>query len=164
MLRMTWYTLLFQGIPETVAITAVVFALLRLDLNWRLILPVGLAEGLAAYLIRLLPIPFGVHTVFLMFVLMGLVRLATREDMVAIVRSVLIVNMIIPVLELLGTGSLFRILGVTYADVAEKWYWPLLGWPHVIALYLLAFALDRRNRRRKEASRGGPHEAGGPGG
>ncbi len=158
---MKWYTLILQGIPETVATAAVVFALLRLGLKWRLIVPIGVAQGLAAYLVRMLPISFGVHTVLLMFVLMGLVRLATGADMVSIIRAVLIVNIVIPVLELLGTGSLFRLLGVTYADVADKWYWPLLGWPHVIALYALAFGLDRRNRRRKEVPEHAADDAGG---
>ena len=159
---MKWYTLILQGIPETVAATAVVFALLRLGLNWRLILPVGVAEGVAAYLVRMLPISFGVHTVLLMFVLMGLVRLATGADMVSIVRAVLMVNVVIPVLELLGTGSLFKLFHTSYSEVIGKWYAPFFGWPHVIALYALAFGLDRRNRRRKEASERAPDDSGGP--
>ncbi|MGQ9532924.1 MAG: hypothetical protein ACUVTQ_09000 [Desulfotomaculales bacterium] len=158
---MKWYTLILQGIPETVAITAVVFALLRLGLNWRLILPVGVAEGLAAYLVRMLPISFGVHTVLLMFVLMGLVRLATGADMVSIIRAVLIVNIVIPVLELLGTESLFKLFHTSYTEVVGTWYGPFFGWPHVIVLYVLAFVLDRRNRRRKEAPEHAADDAGG---
>lgn len=159
---MKWYTLILQGIPETVAATAVVFALLRLGLNWRLILPVGVAEGVAAYLVRMLPISFGVHTVLLMFVLMGLVRLATNANMVSIIRAVLIVNIIIPVFELLGTGTLFRLFHTSYTEVISKWYGPFFGWPHVIALYVLAFVLDRRNRRPKEAPDHAADDSGGP--
>jgi hypothetical protein len=159
---MKWHTLILQGIPETVAITAVVFALLRLGLKWRLIVPIGVAQGLAAYLVRMLPISFGVHTVLLMFVLMGLVRLATNADMVSIVRAVLIVNIAIPVLELLGTGTLFKLFRTSYTEVISKWYGPFFGWPHVIALYALAFVLDRRNQRRKESPEHAPDDAGGP--
>lgn len=149
-LRMSFHTLILQGIPECVAINAVIFALLGLRLNWHLIVPLGLTLGVAAYLVRMLPIPFGVHTFILMFVEMGLARLVTGQDLGRVVRAVLIVNIVIPVTELLGTGLLLRLFQVTYADVAHKWYWPFLGWPHVVVLYILAFVLDRRNRRRRE--------------
>lgn len=62
---------LLQGIPESIAMVAFVFALGNQPLTRKIIL-VGLLQGISAYIIRLLPFTPGVHAVILVFILAAL--------------------------------------------------------------------------------------------
>lgn len=62
---------LLQGIPESIAMVAVVFALANQKMTDKIILA-GLLYGTSAYLIRLLPFTPGVHLVILVFILAAL--------------------------------------------------------------------------------------------
>jgi hypothetical protein len=59
---------LLQGVPESIAMVSIVFALGNQPLTRKIIL-IGLLYGISAYIIRLLPFTPGVHIVILVFIL-----------------------------------------------------------------------------------------------
>ncbi|NPV26783.1 MAG: hypothetical protein HPY81_04840 [Firmicutes bacterium] len=101
--KLTLTHLLLQGIPETMGTTAVALAFANLPLNWWIIIAVGVIQGLTAYLIRLLPIPFGFHTILLMITLPVFLKVATRQPF----SSVLVRASVIAMLVLVVGRALF---------------------------------------------------------
>ncbi|MFZ5753219.1 MAG: hypothetical protein ACOY3J_03175 [Bacillota bacterium] len=59
---------LLQGVPESIAMVAFVFALASQPFTRKIIL-IGLLYGISAYIIRFLPFTPGVHMVILVFIL-----------------------------------------------------------------------------------------------
>jgi len=64
-MEMTFLTLLLLGIPEQVGIVVLATSLAKTSLKFKEIIFMGTILAVSAYLIRQIPITFGVHTVVL---------------------------------------------------------------------------------------------------
>lgn len=72
--------LLLQGIPEQIAVVTLAFVIARISLKWNKVLLIGIVLAFCAYVIRLFPIPFGIHTILLIFLLfIFLTRLGKKD-------------------------------------------------------------------------------------
>ncbi|NPV26782.1 MAG: hypothetical protein HPY81_04835 [Firmicutes bacterium] len=147
--KMTLIHLLLQGIPETMGITAVALAFANLQLNWRIIIAVGVIEGLTIYLIRLLPIPFGFHTILLMITLPVFIKVATRQPFSSVlIRAGAIAVVIMAAVELLVIWPLFKLLNLSVEEAnANTALWIITGWPQVVVLFGVAWLKDRHRRK-----------------
>lgn len=92
--RMPWLTVFLISFPEEIMISALGLSLVRIRVPWGRVLACALLQAIASYCIRLLPIPFGVHTLVqaLVFALiLGLVlHLPYRVSLVAMLLSITI--------------------------------------------------------------------------
>ncbi len=64
-MNIRFLALVFQGIPEQIAIVPLAFVIAKVPIRWIEIIPIGIGLAFVAYVLRLLPITFGVHTIFL---------------------------------------------------------------------------------------------------
>ena len=135
---------LFQGIPECIAMAAVVFSLGTERLQWRTIALVGIFQAISLYLIRLLPISFYFH------VIIGVVTLAyfcAKFGQLEIELSSIYSLLALFWLLIFEFGFMFlsdQLQIITYeqflSDVSMR---ILLGLPQVTALFLVALLISR---------------------
>jgi hypothetical protein len=151
---------LLQGIPEAIGIAAVMYAAAGYGLPWRSILPTGLIFGVFFYLIRWLPIAFGVNTLINFLFIILVFKKVTSCNLALAIRSGLSVLVIVVVGENLFF-KLFISIGLNPEEIYRNiWLRVVAGWPNVILLLLVAIVSNRIFNRRtgKGAGRAGEYQ------
>jgi len=148
-MAMTFLELLVQGIPEMIAASALCFALAGAGWRWRWIVPVGIAQGVTIYLVRLLPIPFGVHGLIAYLLFAGYLYLLARTPLLRALYYAFLTLTLIIVYEYLASVLLFAATDLSFEEVKRNTLlWALFGWPQVIMLFVTALAVNRRRGRK----------------
>jgi len=137
---MAW---LFQGLPEAIGIAAVMYAVAGLGLRWRSIVPVGLIFGVFFYLVRLLPIAFGVNTLLNVLFTVLVFQKITSCHLALAVRSGLVAFATVVIGENLFIQFFVWVLRFNVADIYNNVYLRIVfGWPNVILLFLVAIVTN----------------------
>lgn len=63
-MNVPFIALLLQGIPEQIALVTLAFVIAKLPFTWKKAVLIGTSFAVFAYVIRLFPIPFGLHITF----------------------------------------------------------------------------------------------------
>lgn len=74
----TVLSLLMVSFPEAIMVATLGFLLVGLKPWWRDVLIIGALQAGFAYIIRLLPVPFGLHSILVIFLFILNIRLVTR--------------------------------------------------------------------------------------
>ncbi|NLW06492.1 MAG: hypothetical protein GX039_00680 [Clostridia bacterium] len=140
---------LLQGLPEAIGIAAVMYSVAGFGLRWRTIVPVGILFGVAFYLIRLLPIAFGVNTLLNFLLIVLVFQKATSCRLALAIRSGLAALIIVVVAENLFFILFVSALGLdTEAIYNILWLRLLVSWPNVIVLFTVAVIYNSMLNRR----------------
>jgi len=146
-------SLLILGIPETLALTIAAFAFSRISLSWSRIIPVGFAMGLTIYAIRMLPLHFGFHTLFILLALAIFTRIATNVPLSTTLKSATVAVMILVASEFLMEVIVsFFLPALRDGMQANNLLWLLLGWPPILIVLAVGVYSDYRNRRLPKKS------------
>ncbi|KUO73298.1 MAG: hypothetical protein APF81_11850 [Desulfosporosinus sp. BRH_c37] len=143
-MRIPLIALLLQGIPEQTAIVTLAFVIAGIPLKWNRVLLIGIFLAFCAYVIRLFPILFGIHTILLLFVLFIILSWFTKGDigLSFIASSASILGLVI--FEFSCMSLFMLIFGFTpenlFNDLVIR---IVVGEPHVFLLYISAFLLNR---------------------
>jgi len=136
---------LLHGIPEGAGMAAVCLAMMRLELDWVKIILLGILQSLAVYLIRLLPISFGIHTIILVLILAAYLCVFTGKNYLQTLSAALLAICILVVTEYAFFNLLLWLTGETMKEATEKWW--KYGYPQIAVLFLVALLKDRYNRK-----------------
>ncbi|HHV64131.1 MAG TPA: hypothetical protein GXX46_03525 [Peptococcaceae bacterium] len=144
--------LIFQGIPEQIALVTLAFVLAKLKLEWPKIILFAMVLTFTAYFIRYFSPTFGIHTI----VLMGMLFIFFVERYnVPVIKSLKIsvsVAVILIITESILLNSLMKLFSLSFEVLNENIiYRILITWPQVLILFLLSFIIIIW-RRRKEKS------------
>ncbi len=141
-----WYAIILITIPQTILIIILGCGLFNLKINLRQCLLMSLIIGLAAYVLRRLPMMFGVHTVILVLVLTVLLVVISKLDWGRSFVSVLLGVMIIGVVENAFLIIFLQLTGIRIDDLAAR-PWLNIGafWTQFI-LVLLIYAWTYKHR------------------
>ena len=135
---------LMQGIPESMGLIAITMALAGSPLRWGRIMAAGTVMALIIYLIRLLPITFGLHTVAAMLLLALFIIKTTNVPATSIFLGIFAGCAILAILE---TAIFEAFVFFTKADpgkvISNKLLWTELGMLHSFILIFLAIAFAR---------------------
>jgi len=136
--------LVLQCFPESLAEAMFVFSVVGLRLEPGRLLLVAVFQTLSN-LVLLLPISFGVHTVFLIITLTFYVRVATGARLSRVLMAVVGCFIIVGFSELLYIAPLLHLTGIKYVTVAMS---PALSalftLPYDALLAALALLIGRR--------------------
>ena len=139
---------LFQGIPECLAVAALALVLAGRPLDPRSVFMIGLPQAVAAYLVRLLPLTFGVHSIILIVILAILLNVLLKIKLSRGILAALVVLIILCFAEMVSISLMVFITGIPFNQTYREIYLTILyGWPHVIFIFLLALAIYRWRRR-----------------
>ncbi|MEW5762596.1 MAG: hypothetical protein AB1776_05290 [Bacillota bacterium] len=144
-MRLTLADLVLQGMPEALATVAFCFALLGIRWRWQPMLVIAAGTLAIIYIVRLLHVGFGVHTLFaaigLAFLITLLVRQPLRKALIAAIATLVTVG----ALEIGWTLAIMRLWNVDLTALRRNdVLWALAGLPHVAVLFLLAVFIARR--------------------
>lgn len=142
MLKLSWTNFFIQAIPESIAVITFCYALLNLDFQWIKIIKQGLALAIATYLIRMLPLPFGVHTIIVIFALAFILAFFIQSNLVLVFKTSIITSIIIAITEIVFNEIFLRNLNLTFSQAYEnKLLWTIMGLPHVLLLFILSWII-----------------------
>lgn len=142
------YALVLQDLPESFVLTLAAFSLLNLRLRDKRIPAIVLLQTVTN-LVRLLPLAFGMHSVLLLIALALYIRLFTGARLSRILLAVMTCFALVAAAELLYTGPLLRVTGLTYeAAFANPFFRAVFALPYETMLLLLALAKNHYNRRK----------------
>lgn len=139
-------TLLFfmQGIPETTGIVACSLALARVKLRWGVILAFSSVLAVVIYIIRNLPVTFGLHTVAaILLCALFIARVArvppSTSFMVVFASFAVLLLVEVPMNELF-----IIILNTEIRNVISDYFlWKLTGLPQAILLITVALLTSK---------------------
>ena len=79
--RMTFFSLVIVSFPEAILVAALGLVLAGVQFRWLNLVYVGTLQAGVAYLIRLLPVPFGLHSLILTAIFIIIIKLVMKLDM-----------------------------------------------------------------------------------
>ena len=136
MLKLTLLELFFRGLPEGFLIILAVYAFSKTAINKKKYIVASISLVIAVYLIRLLPIQYGVHTILNLIVVIVLTVNINKIDIIKSIQG----GIMTIILEFICEGiNMFIIQYIFKADIVY-----VLGEPSLKTLYgipsLLIFA------------------------
>lgn len=133
---------IFQGIPESTALVFLTLVFLRVRLNWGFILFFGVLQTAAAFLIRMLPLAFGVHSVVLILVLSVFMTYATKLHFIKIVPNAIIAFIVLLASEFLSFTIITKVFNLSIDIIAkEQLFRILVGLPHVVLMFFVGLII-----------------------
>lgn len=149
-MELTVIKLVFQALPESIALISLSFAIIGLKLELKNVLMVGITQTIAAYLVRLANLTFGVHTVILIVILATLLNLIMKVKLSRSMLSALLSIVLLAVSETVLVLILLQVTGFQIEQVTQNTViWILFGWPHIIFLFILAMLINIWRKKRK---------------
>ncbi|AFL99238.1 hypothetical protein Desde_0791 [Desulfitobacterium dehalogenans ATCC 51507] len=138
--------MLLQGIPEQIGVITLAYAIAKLPMRGKEIIPIGIFLGVIAFLIRVYNIPFGTHTIVLMLILFLWLTFKGKEITVSLVTT-LICFVALAVFELVFITILTEIFNISqemvFSDSVKR---ILYTEPQVIMLFVTAFIIRQKGR------------------
>lgn len=148
-MELSFYQWLLQGIPECLALAALAVTLSGRKLEAKKIFLIGLSHAPLAYLVRLLPLSFGVHFIILIVVLSTLLHVWLKISLSRGLLTALSGLIILATAETVFVAIIHSSTGVPFEEVRQELLlWVAYGWPHIIFLLMLALFIDRRRKGR----------------
>lgn len=141
-----------QGIPEGMGVVAMSLAVARVPLRWGYILLGGLVISGASFIIRSLPVTFGLHlpvVIFLIFIfIVGLTRTKPSRAIISIFTSVFALVL----LEFMVSTVYLAYKHIDYAQAqADQVVWAAIGVFQALLLITVALVIPRFLKADQEA-------------
>lgn len=118
MLHLTWFEFFVRLIPESFFIILAVYAFSRQTLDKKRYIIASLFYAIMVFLVRMLPISYGIHTIINVIVLIVLVYYFNKINMTVCIRSSIMTAIILYICELI---NMYFIQYILHLDV-EKMY------------------------------------------
>ena len=133
---------LLQGIPEGTAITTLAFVISRIPINLNKVLLIGTTLALCAHVVRQFPIPLGIHTISVIFLLFVILTTLNKGDAGFSFLVSLLCFLTLVIFEVVCLSLLKVVFIITPKTISD---YPavriVLGDIHVLGLFLSAFML-----------------------
>lgn len=143
--------LIFQGIPEQIAVATLAFVIAKIPLIPKRVILIGIILAFTSYLLRLLPLTFGIHTVLIMGLLFILLILIGRGNINTSLIASLISFLSLIIAETVCLSILMPLFGVNF-DITNNnaVVRTLITLPQVFVLFLFAFLIHKLINRNKD--------------
>ena len=131
--------------PEQIAVVSIAFAIAKLPFRWREIIPMGILLAFTAYGVRLFPLPFGTHTLILIFILFIVLTLKVKGDVSLSLVACLLSYSAMFVFELVCLSILMAVFKVSNDTLFNNQLIRVLFTePQVVLLFSTAFLIRRK--------------------
>lgn len=147
---------IFQGIPELIGVVTLAFVIKRTPLQWTKIIPIALVLAVVSFIIRRFPIPFGLHTIFIIFLLfLFLIWIGEKDISMSLLASLLSLLAVI-FFETISLSILMPLFGITSETMLTDSYTRILiAEPQVVLLFITSYLLHRLLPKRSERNESG---------
>ena len=135
---------LLQGIPELIAEVTLAFVIARIPLKWNKILLIGIVLATISYVVRLFPIPFGVHLFLLIILLFIALTWQGKGDLSLSLLASLFSILTLVIFEFVCLSLLMPVFGVTPETIFTNLVIRIvITEPQVILMFISAFLLNK---------------------
>ena len=142
-INIPFITFILQGIPEQIAVTTLAFIIANLPIRWNRIILTGSVLAFSAYLVRLLPIPFGIHTIVLILLLFLFLTNLGADFSLSLIAS-LISFLALIIFEIICVSLLMPVFGVqTETLLTDPIIRVLISVPQVVLVFVSAFLVRK---------------------
>ncbi|MEW6423649.1 MAG: hypothetical protein AB1523_02720 [Bacillota bacterium] len=121
--KMPLTALVFQSIPESIILFALGLTLMGVPLRWKRIVPAALILSATSYLVRSMPLPYGIHTIASLLALYLLFIILFRTPILLSAIAALSSLIALLSLELLLWPFIFFVTNISIKDI---WHQPIL--------------------------------------
>ncbi len=137
-------TLFLQYIPESITLVFVALVLLRLKVKHTKIFGIGIIMGITTFVIRLLPVSFGFHTVLSLILLTAALSLICKTNGFKTFIAALKTYILLAVIEMVSINSFIYLTGYTIEDMGQN---PIIRTlavlPQIIILFTVGLLIKR---------------------
>ena len=149
LIEIPFIALILQGIPEQTALISLAFVIARIPLKLNRILWIGIALAFCAYVVRLLPIPFGIHTILLLFILFTIITKECKGDVGFSFLASSLSFLALAIFEFTCMSLFMLSFGfrpeTLFNDLTIR---ILVGEPHVLLLFISAYLINKTHMTR----------------
>lgn len=132
--------LFLQSMPESFIVNALGLLLVGHRPRLARLALVAVITSVASYFVRALPWPFGLHTLILVALTVGVLRALLRISWRVAVLSVLVGVTLLAMAEGISVPLVVAAAGLPRTEIiANTWLRILVPWPHMAALAVLAW-------------------------
>lgn len=150
MLKLSIWELIFRTIPEGFAFILASYVFARKDIEKYRYIISSILLGVIVYLIRMLPIHFGVHTILSIMIYILLTTAINKIEVIKAVSAALSSTIIMFLSEGLNVLLLDKLFNIKIEDVVNEVNMKLLyGSPSLIFFVIIIFVLCRIFNRTK---------------
>lgn len=138
-------TLILQGIPEEIAVTALAFCIANIPLKWGKIILIGVFLALSAYILRKFSIAPGMHSVVLFITQFLFLIILTKANIFMSFLGSILSFITLIIFETGSVAILMKLTGIT-PDIlmsSDSIARTLVFEPQVILLFLTAFLVKK---------------------
>lgn len=141
--------LIIQGYPESVALIYLAYSVAGVKWETKRILWMALLYIATVFVIRSLPISFGIHGIILIIVLTIYLNLIGKIDQLKALKASLISFAFLSIVEALVFKIIISITGISFEIIASNIYIRILsGYPPTFILFVIAILINGRNRKK----------------
>lgn len=143
-MEMSLLRLIFYGIPESIALVALAFAIAKAKFEWKIIVFMGVILACTAYVLRRIPITFGVHTIVCIGLLILLLNYFAKVDLTRSITSALLTIIVVSIVETASRMITIKLLDWSIEEVMKnELLITVTGIPEVIFLFLVSFTIKK---------------------
>lgn len=151
MLRLTWFEFIVRGIPEQFLFVLAIYAFSKIRINLKKYLLSGVLASIMLYLVRLLPIQYGVHSLLSLVILIIIVSYINKIDIIKSIRSGIITFILCFICEGINLSFIQFILKKDLNNMLNNHIAKTLtGLPSLIVFGIIVIVYYYRSSKRKE--------------
>lgn len=141
--------LLLQGIPELIAVATLAFVIAGIPLRWNKVISIGIILAICAYVVRLFALPFGIHTLLLIIILLlALIKQGKGDFSLSLLAS-LLSFLVLAIYEFVCLSLLMPVFALTPESLStDSFKRILIAEPQVLLLFSTAFLLNKFYKKR----------------
>ncbi|MGI6452189.1 MAG: hypothetical protein ACOX0E_01710 [Syntrophomonadaceae bacterium] len=146
MFAIPWYVALFVSFPENVLMILVGFALFNLEIGNKHVFLVSAINALVIYIVRQLPIVFGLHTFVSIFTIIFLIIVFTKKHFWQTIIAVLTGFMMMGIMYSVWMPIFFVLTSTNTSVLADYPVWNVIGFIPMAAVLFMIYLLIRKHR------------------
>jgi hypothetical protein len=147
-MEMTVVTLLFQGIPEIIALVIFILAFNDDLKEWKKGVVIGIILAVLIFFIRKLQLSFGFHTFLAASICFIIMYLLFNIDIIRLIKGLLIGTILVFIGEEVSFGFLLILNFAPQEIMNNKFLWILSGWLNFIFLMIITLLLYIKNKKK----------------
>lgn len=158
MINVPWYTVMLRAIPEVIGLILLCLAIINenVESKRKRLLNVTIITIFSTFTLKMLPIRFGINTLFLIILDSIYLNVFMDINMWEAITGFIASLTILSLSEWLTVIIAVKILGISMDMIfSNSLYYTLFGIPSLLALYLLAFLKFRYNLKKDFYKRAG---------
>ena len=143
--------LIFQGIFEGIVLTFNSVIFLKTELEWKKILLIASICGSAVYIIRLVPMTFGLHVILGFIILSILLKNIYKKPLLECFMSVIKSIILLSIFEIICISLIVYISGIKQEEImATPILKTLVLQPHILLMFLTGNLILKYRKINKE--------------